>query len=339
MENISKKFNKLLIIDGSFALHRSLHVQSMFDMKNSKGDRTGGVFGFLKTLNSELKKNMDCYPVVCFDDGLASRRVKADPYYKKANERDNDDKVLTPEECDIDYVTQYRIQRNKLIDILSYFGIPSLKFVGWEGDDLIYILSKASEKSVVITDDKDMLQLLSENCSVRRPMKEENWDVKSFVEAKGLSDICDFIIFKSVLGDPSDNIPSCCKGIGEASIVEFIKLINCFKISSTVWNFDNYPQTESDMKSFCSDKGIKYKKAYLNFDKQRFYVNMELVDLNRVEVPDEIMESIVATVSNCKGMTNYFNAIKILSELEIRDIDVSELMMRVSTRDKNILLE
>lgn len=330
------KFSNLFIVDGSYAIHRSLHVQSVFDLKNSKGVRTGGIFGTLRLINSELRKNPSGYPVVCFDSGLSERRVKTDQFYKKANERNTDLVVLTPEEADIDYVTQYHEQRNKLIDILTYFGVPCLKFVNWEGDDLIYILSKSSDKCTVLTDDRDMLQLLSESCSVRRPMANENWTIRSFLDSRGYDNINDFIIFKSVIGDGSDNIPGSCKGIGEGSICEFIKFIKNFMISMNNWNFSNYPNTEKDMKDFCTKNNIKYKKAYLNFNKDRFLTNLELVDLNRVEVPDNIFDSIVATISNCRNLVNYFNAIKLLSELEIRDFNVDEFMMRVSTREGNI---
>lgn len=332
------KFGKIFCVDGSYMIHRALHVQSVFDLRNSKGVRTGGIYGFLRTFNSELKKNPDCYPVVCFDSGLSERRVNTDPHYKKADERNTDLVVLTPEEADSDYVTQYHEQRNKLIDILAYFGVPSLKFVGWEGDDLMYILSKTSEKCMVLTDDRDMLQLLSPTCSVRRPMANENWTLDSFVESRGYDNIEDFVIFKAVIGDGSDNIPGSCKGIGEGSVGEFIKFIKLFMHDMNNWDFTGYPIDEGSMREFCKINNIKYKKAYLNFDKVRFLMNLELVDLNRVEVPDEIFNSILATITDCRNRVNYFDAIKLLADLEIKEFDINEFMMRVSTRDKNIMI-
>lgn len=335
---MEKKFKELCIIDGSYMLHRSLHVQSVFDLKNSKGVRTGGIFGFLRTLNSELKKNPQGYPVVCFDSGLAERRVNADPHYKKADERNTDLVVLTPEEAEIDYVTQYHKQRNALMDILAYFGVPCLKFVNWEGDDLMYILSKTSDNCRVFTDDRDMLQLLSPTCEVRRPMADELWTLDKFVESRGYDNIEDFVIFKAVIGDGSDNIPGSCKGIGEGSVGEFIRFIKLFMHDMNNWDFTGYPSDEASMKEFCKTNNIKYKKAYLNFNKDRFLINLELVDLNRVEVPNDIFNSIVATVSNCRNQVNYFDAIKILADLEIKEFDVNDFMLRVSTREKSMMI-
>ena len=81
-----KIFNKVLIIDGSYMIHRSLHIPEVFELKCSSGERTGGIFGFLRTLSSELRICGDYFPVVCFDEGLAPRRLAADPNYKKAME-------------------------------------------------------------------------------------------------------------------------------------------------------------------------------------------------------------------------------------------------------------
>ena len=199
--NLKQMFNKIFIIDGSFLIHRSLHVQEIFNLKNSKGMRTGGIFGFLRSISAELKHCSDYYPVVTWDSGLSLRRVSADPFYKKANERGIDNKVLTPEELDNDYITQYRRQRNFVIKLLSYFGIPSLKFKNWEGDDLMFILTKLSKDSLVLTDDRDLLQLLSSTCKVRRPMADELWTLDEFLESMKLEDIYDFILWKVIRGD------------------------------------------------------------------------------------------------------------------------------------------
>lgn len=335
-----KIFNKVLIIDGSYMIHRSLHIPEVFELKCSSGERTGGIFGFLRTLSSELRICGDYFPVVCFDEGLAPRRLAADPNYKKAMEREDKSKqVLTKEEADIDYVTQYRKQRNKLIEVLMYFGIPCLKFIPWEGDDLMYIISKISEDSLVLTDDRDLLQLLSPTCKVRRPMADELWTLDSFLVSRGLENIYDFILWKAIRGDGSDNIPGCCKGVGEGSVNEFIKLLYTFRDSLDNWDFSSYPKTESDMRNWCNSFEIKYKKAYLNFDKDRFFANLELVDLDKVEVDERIYDSIVSTISNCRSNTNYFSAVKILQSLEIKDISADNLMENISIRYNNLLKE
>ena len=221
---MDKVFNKLLLIDGSFMIHRALHIPEFFDMISPLGVRNGGIYGFLKILGSELKISGNYFPIVVFDDGLNPRRTEIYPDYKKRKSKKNES-VMTKEESDDEYIEQYHVQRNQVAIILSYLGIPVIRFKDNEGDDLLAILSRLAKESIVLTDDKDMLQLLSENCKVRRPMANELWDYDAFVKDKEFSDIYDFIIYKAVMGDSSDNIPKSCNGVGDKSINYFIKLI------------------------------------------------------------------------------------------------------------------
>jgi len=332
---MEKQFKKVLAIDGSYLLHRQLHINEIFELKNNNGDRTGGVFGFLRSLNNELKTCGDYFPIVCLDNGLSPRRTKADPCYKHNDIRtDNSKKVLTVEEHKDDYIEQYRIQRNMIYELLSYFGIPCLKFRDWEGDDLLYILSKISEESMILTDDRDMLQLLTPDCVVRRPMAKELINYNDFIESNNYDHIDDFIIAKAVLGDGSDNIPGSCKGVGKANINSLIKLLK-----STIMMSESYPKEMDEMKELCTDLDIKYRKAFLNFDIDRFRINMELVDLNRVEVTESILDSIVSTINNCKSNIDYFKAVSYLSNLEIKEFSVDNLIALVSNKYSSLMVD
>lgn len=328
---------KLLIIDGSYMLARQLHVQSLYELKSPSGEGSGGIFGMMRTLNAELKKCGDYYPVVTWDEGLAPRRTNADPYYKHADERAEKAKMTLIEDNPNDaYLIQYRKQRSAIIELLSYFGVPSLKFKGYEGDDIMYILSKISKESMVLTDDRDMLQLLSSNCMVRRPMADELWSINKFLDSRGFSDIYDFIMFKAIIGDGSDNIPGSCKGVGQTTVNEFICLLNMFKKDRGIFDFSNYPFDIDTMKNLCEDNNIKYRKAYLNFDADRFMTNLELVDLEKVELEESIVRSITSTVSSCKSGTDYFKAISMLGRYGIREVSADELMSAINMRSSNI---
>lgn len=291
-------------------------------------------FGFLRTFQHELKENGDYFPIVTFDNGLAKRRTDADPHYKRADERETLHEVLTPEESRLDYVTQYREQRNKLIQVLFTMGIPCIKMMKWEGDDIMYLLSKMCKESIVLTDDRDMLQLLTENCIVRRPMANEVIHLNSFLEEKGFDEIYDFVIYKAIAGDGSDNIPSSCKGVGAKTAPDLIKII---KYVSERDSIDDYPKNEVDMKSVCNLIDIKFKKAFLNFDVERFKTNMELVDLNLVEADDSIIDSMISLISNCKSGVNYFDAIKLMNSYGIKEISVDNIISLVSQRYNNLM--
>lgn len=332
------RIGKILAIDGSYLLHRQLHIPEVFELKNNKGVRTGGVFGFLRSLTNEIKKCGDYFPVVCFDNGLAPRRVEADPYYKHADERaDRSKQVLTEEESEIDYITQYRKQMSMLEDILLYFGIPVLKYKSWEGDDLLYLLSKMSDRCLVLTDDRDLLQLLSDTCDVRRPMADEYWTKDKFLEENNFESMYDFVIQKAVLGDGSDNIPGSCKGVGKGTLPEFMKLLKYIKSNDIP-----YPNDEESIREVCKKANAKYRKAFLNFNEDRFITNLQLVDLNAVDIeePEDFLnllkQSIECNIMNCENNRDFFKAVSSLGNLDIKEFSVDKLMEAVSVRYNNL---
>lgn len=340
---MDKILNKILIIDGSYLLHRQLHLPNMFELRNSKGERSGGVFGFIRSLNKEITNCPSYFPVVTFDKGLSQRRISVDKYYKHADERDNAPKLITKEEIDNDYITQYRKQRTKLAEILPYFGIPVLMYDGWEGDDLIYILSQMSTNSIILTDDRDMLQLLSESCDIKRPMANEHWKLEKFLGSTNYIDTFDFVIYKAIIGDDSDNIPSACKGVGEKTILPLIRLVREFSLdrNKNEWyNLEvNFPKTEEQLRHLCDNFNIQYKKAYLNFDVDRFIKNVSLVDLTLIDNIDDIIRSMKATLRNCNNGVDFFKLMAQLSSLGIYDVPVESLIANVLVRHRNLFIK
>lgn len=323
-----KIYNSLLIVDGSYLIHRVLHNNHLFELRGPDGQRTGGVFGFIRCLNKELKLNPDYFPILCFDGGLDPRRTNADPNYKNAQERSKQVDVVTQEDADSDYLTQYRRQRAMTMELLSYAGIPSLRFNTdiREGDDIIYYLSKICNKGLVLTDDRDMLQLVSDNISVRRPMADEL--ITKDILLQDYETIYDFIVNKAIIGDGSDSIPGCCKGVSGGTSSQLIKLLKL--VDGSDINIDN----EDKIREICELNNIKFRKAMLNFDKERFEINMELVDLNRVVVTENIQKSIISTIDNCRSSVNFFSFSKKLEYLGIKEVDPSLIISTVNERFK-----
>lgn len=327
-------YNKLLIVDGSFLLHRSLHLPQLWELRDHTGRRSGGVFGFIRSLNAELKKNGLYFPVVCWDSKLSPRRVKADPYYKHANERDNTPEILTEEEMDNDYITQYRKQRGILINILDYCGIPSLRYSGVEGDDLMYLLTTMSNEARVLTDDRDMLQLLAPNVSVRRPKADELITYQQFLDDNHFDSIYDFVCQKAICGDGSDNIPGSAAGVGAGTSLGLIKILQKYNYTDE-W----LTESDNDLKDYCKSLGLSYRKAYKNFDLKRFQTNLELVDLNLVanDTDDEFKDTIRATIDSCRSTVNFFGLAQLLGSLDIKEIAPDEIMNNVAVRYKSLM--
>lgn len=343
--NYKKIFKKLLIIDGSYQLHRNLSVEQLFSLSDDEGHCTGGIFGTIRLINSEIRKT-DAFPVVVFDNGLSRRRLEVDPTYKHADERNIDnDEVLTPDEAREDYITQYRFSRSMLTEMLPLFGIPVIKMVPWEGDDLMYIISKLTEQSIILTDDRDLLQLLAPNVDVRRPKAKpvpgidtdgQYYTLKRFLDETGYRHMYEFVMQKAICGDKSDNIGKSCTGVAEGTAPALIKILE-----NTILQNKDFPNNEKDLKELCENLEIKCKKAFLNFDRQKYENNLQLVDLSLVDddVDEHLVDSIVSIISNCKEKTDVFAAHGYLGRFGINEIFPDEIIQEVNRRYHNLFLD
>ena len=94
-------FNRLLIFDGSHCLHRNLCEPHLWEMKNIKGERTGGIYGTLQTILKE-SSSFNYFPVVVFDGHLSKRRLDIFPNYKRTLDKqlllENEQNYLKREE-------------------------------------------------------------------------------------------------------------------------------------------------------------------------------------------------------------------------------------------------
>lgn len=338
-------FNRVMIYDGSYLLHRNLSQPNQWEMINSKGKRTGGIYGVLRSIIKE-SKDWNFYPVVIFDGGLSRRRLEIYPNYKRNIERqallECKDEDLTEEQLyDLEFRREYSTQRNDLMELLPLFGIPTIRINDWEGDDLICILSKMSRNSIVVSDDKDLIQLVYEDnnrrCKVRRPMKEEMWDTNTLKEKN--MNINEYIGCKCIVGDPSDNIPSACFQVGEKTAPGLYKLY-----AASVDNTIKFPEDENELTEACKKVDVPKRKAYLNFNEDQFLTNVLLTDLKLID--DDVTEDIINNIKNniyqnCMpfDINNKPQIYSILDDLEIKTLDVETLYERISSLVDHLRIE
>ena len=327
----------ILIIDGSFMLHRCLKQQNIFNMRSSSLERTGGIYGVLNIFQKELKLAGNYFPIFCWDDGQSDRRLFVDDNYKKHREKLSDPNIIpfsqmTDEQLDEDYVYNYKLQRKKLIEVLNSFGVPNLLFKHTEGDDLMYWLSKHSESSKVLTDDKDLLQLLNENCIVRQPMKDKLININDFLKENSFNSIYDFVKNKALLGDPSDNIPSACYMVGEKSTKDFFNVYEKLKESNQLEIIND----EIKLKDYCKNNDLKFKKAFCNFDENRYLKNLELVDLNRIHNDEFNEELIYDKIKNVYKNNDIHKTMNLLKQYEIKTINTNVIFESLVMSRHNI---
>ncbi len=191
---------KLFVIDGSSLLYRSYYAIKR--LANSKGFPTNAIYGFLLTLRKLIDQEKPHLLGVVFDVKGPTVRHKAYPDYK-ANRKP------MPEDL--------QVQVPVLKKILQAYHIPLFEYPEYEGDDILGSLTRqATERgvpSVIISTDKDLLQLVDGTVVVYNPAKEVYLDEAGVQELFGVkpSQVRDVL---SLWGDPSDNVPGV-PGVGE----------------------------------------------------------------------------------------------------------------------------
>lgn len=212
--------NKLLIIDFYNLMHRAFHGYPI-DFKTSKGVHTNAVFGVTTLLLNYFKKLEPTHVFVAFEDNeVPTFRKVQFTGYKENRTWAEDNK----EDAEIFYN-----QVPLALEVLTAFNIPFVKCDGYEADDVAGTISVKVPKDTQVTilsNDQDMLQLVSSNVKVLRParppfVKETFFDEAEVVKKFGFGPnrIPDY---KGLRGDPSDNIPGV-KGIGEKGATKLLE--------------------------------------------------------------------------------------------------------------------
>lgn len=310
--------NRLILIDGNNLMFRSYYATAYSGnmMKNSKGLPTNALFGFVSMINKIIEEEKPTMMAVAFDIGKNFRKEEYD-FYKEG-------RIETPEELKI----QMPIAR----EILDKMGIKYFELAPYEADDIIGTIAKMTEEdpnyaSTIISSDKDLLQLISDETEVKL-LKQSGYiryNKNKFIEDYGIMPIR-MIDLKALMGDASDNIPGV-KGIGEKTALKLLQEYD--NIENLYDNIDNI-------------KG-KVKEKLVN-DKEMAFVSKKIATIYR-DVPLDI------TLDDLKYERTYSNELKeIFQELEFfsfiknntvvdnEDIKYS-VLEDVSILDKKIAIE
>jgi DNA polymerase-1 len=180
-------------------------------MNNSKGFPTNGLYGLVNMLNKIIKEENPKYMLVAFDKGKTFRHEE----YKEYKEG----RIKMPD----DLAKQFVVAKK----LLPKMGIKCLEVENYEADDIIgtysKIISDTNNKGLIVSSDKDLLQLINKNNTVKL-LKSHDYimmDENAFMNTYGLTPD-KMIDLKGLMGDPSDNIPGV-KGIGEKTALKLLQ--------------------------------------------------------------------------------------------------------------------
>ncbi len=204
---------KLMIVDGNSILNRAFYA--IRPLSAPDGTPTNAIFGFLNIFHKYFTEEKPDAVAICFDVARKTFRNDIFPDYKGTRKPMPDD---------------LRAQLPIIKELLSLLGYCVLGLEGYEADDLIGTLSTAAserkQNSVIITGDRDSLQLVDEYTTVLLPStragKTETtvYTPEAVLEKMGVRP--DRIVdLKALMGDSSDNIPGVA-GIGEKTAVELL---------------------------------------------------------------------------------------------------------------------
>jgi len=206
--------DKFLIIDGNALMHRAWHA--LPPLTAPDGRAVNAVYGFLSVFIKMIKDIQPQYISITFDTKAKVFRSDEYPEYKAGRTKQPDE-----------FYQQFDI----LKQILADFKIISLEKDGYEADDIIgtiaYQLSSlpTPPEIVIVTSDFDLLQLINQHVKVvllKKGISETVvYDEDAMQEKYGFSPT-EFVDFKALKGDASDNIPGV-KGVGEKTAQELIK--------------------------------------------------------------------------------------------------------------------
>jgi DNA polymerase-1 len=203
-----EKHKTIYLIDGTAYIYRAYHA--IRGLSNSRGLPTNAIFGFTRMLIKLMEDRSPEYVAMFFDaKGPTFRHEMYKDY--KAN------RPPMPEEM--------VVQLPYIKEVTAAFNLPIIEISGFEADDLIGTTARLAEKEgysvVIVTGDKDFMQLVSDKTAIWDPMKDSTIDLQAFKEKFGIEPH-QMIDVQGLSGDTADNIPGV-PGIGQKTALALIK--------------------------------------------------------------------------------------------------------------------
>lgn len=273
--------NPLVLVDGSSYLYRAFHAFP--PLTNSAGEPTGAMYGVLNMLKSLISQVQPSHIAVVFD-------AKGKTFRDEMFEQYKSHRPPMPDEL--------RKQIQPLHDIIRALGIPLLVIEGVEADDVIGTLavaaSKANQKVLISTGDKDMAQLVDDNIMLINTMNNTLLDRDAVIEKYGIPPelIIDYL---ALMGDSADNIPGVA-GVGEKTALGLLQGIG--SMAEIYANLDKVAELPI--------RGAKKLGDKLLAEKEMADLSYRLATIKTDVALDITPEQLTLGASNNDQLTEYF---------------------------------
>jgi DNA polymerase-1 len=212
-ENETADRPRLLLLDGHSLAYRAFFALPVENFSTSTGQNTNAVYGFTSMLVNVLRDEQPTHAAVAFDVSRQTFRLEEYSEYKAKRNK-------TPSE--------FSSQLPLIEQVLTSFGISFLKKDGYEADDIIATLTTQAVSGgmevLILTGDRDSLQLVSDDATVLYPMRGVS-DLARMtpeaVEAKYGVPPARYPELAAIVGETSDNLPGV-PGVGQGFAAKWI---------------------------------------------------------------------------------------------------------------------
>jgi len=230
-KNNASSRERLFLLDGMALAYRAYFSFINRPLVNSRGENTSAIFGFVNALMKILNEDAPEHIAVVFDTKEPTFRHVMYDQYKATREKMPEDMAG---------------QIDKLKDVVRAFNVPVIELAGYEADDIMGTLARKAERenieTLLVTGDKDFMQLVSPHVRIYRPGKQgDQWeilDAKAVLEKFGVepSHVVDVL---ALTGDKSDNVPGV-YGVGDKTAIPLVREFGT--VENLLANVDRIPQ-------------------------------------------------------------------------------------------------
>jgi DNA polymerase-1 len=239
---LSASTKTLFLIDGTAFIHRAYHA--IRNLSNSSGLPTNAIFGFARMLIKLMEEHQPEYAVMLFDAKGPTFRHDMYAEYKANRPKMPDDMAM---------------QLPWIKELTEAFNIPVIEVPGYEADDLMGTLARMAQETdfdvLMLTGDKDFMQLVTERTTIWDPMKDRTVNIGA-VKASLNVDPDQVVDVMGLMGDASDNVPGV-PGVGPKTAQ---KLIGKFGSMEKL-----YEQVDAITQKKLRENLVKYKEqAFLS---------------------------------------------------------------------------
>jgi len=273
--------SRVLLVDSMNTFMRSFAV---INSMNTQGTHIGGMVGFLRSLAYAVNL-IQPTRVICVFDGEGNTTNRKNLYSDyKGNRKLKRITNWSSFDDLADESASMSQQMLRLVDYLHQLPVSIITRDKLEADDIIGYLAPKFDQAVIMSADQDFLQLCSDSIQVYSPIKKKFYGPKEVFDEYGLWPQ-NFINYKVLMGDTSDNLPGV-KGLGPKKLFKlFPELVEEEKVTLKEIIQKGYDKNE--------ENGI-YGNVW-NF-RQQLIVNEQLMSLEDPNIPDydiEVLEGLI----------------------------------------------